>query len=130
MKGDLNLFRQLDKLGNQRKASVCVPKLRGNKPNLVFKVPTCENRESSFSPVRQGGSYNLAAAGSYLIFLALTVKIFQARIIIDITTRFHNLFKNILIFHVSSQIRLSLEDLKEVDFINSEILHELILPSV
>ncbi len=69
-----NLNRQLDKLGSQRKVSVSVPKFR-EKPNLTFKAPTYNLRDSRFLSTRQGGSHNPAAAGLFLIFLALAGKI-------------------------------------------------------
>jgi len=79
-------------------ASVSDPKLRESKPDLAFKAPTCENGETSFSSTRQGGYIYLAAAGLFLMFFALTVKVLREWIIIKITTKFHNLVISILSF--------------------------------
>ncbi len=116
------------------------PKLREIKPNLAFKAPTYENRDSSFFSTRQGGVYYLAAAGPYLIFFALTVnKVLRAWITINIITRFSQPRKNILTHCIFKQILLLLQDLNEVNFsasrirrgeTDSKILHKLILPPV
>lgn len=90
------MFRQLEDYGSLRKVSVSAPKVRESKPDLAFKAPTCENRETSFSSTRQGGSVYSAGAGLYLIFFALTVKVFREWIIIKISTKFYNLVKSFL----------------------------------
>lgn len=74
---------QLVKLGSQSKVSVSAPISRG-KPNLAFKAPTYNNRDSRFLSTRQGGSYTPAFAGLILILLALTVKVSRGKTTIDV----------------------------------------------
>ncbi len=140
-----NLNRQLDKLGSQRKVSVSVPKLR-EKPNLAFKAPTYNLKDSRFLSTRQGGSHNPAAAGLFLIFLALAGKInrIRIRIIIDLTGRLYspvnpvrklgmsflsNGVNNILSYCIFLKTLPFMGDLNGVYPIDTKNLHKFILPS-
>lgn len=104
--------------------SVSVPRLWGEKPNLVFKAPTYENREASFFPARQGGNKNIVAAGPYLLFIVLTVKVLGEWITIkNLTTQLNNPVENIstaLIFRLPNIFN-------GVNYINLHIPHQLIL---
>ena len=124
-----NLNPQLDNLGSQRKVSVSSPK--GRKPNLSFKAPTYSFRDSRHLSTRQGGAQNLAVAGLFLIFLALTVKVLWERTIINnLLCRRYSPANNIHILSYNLFLKTSLlrKEFKGVYFIDVGILHKLILP--
>jgi len=94
-----NLFRQFDGVGSQRKVSVCAPMYRVEMPNLTFKAPTYEKRDSSFFPARQGGNNKkyIRAVEPYLLSIDLTVEFLGGRIIIKSMMWLKSVVKNIVL---------------------------------
>ena len=123
-----NLNRQLEQLGSQRKVSVSAPKLREKKPNLAFKAPTYDFRDSRYLSTRQGGVYYPEVSGLFLIFLALTAKVLRGRTTIDTLSRFCDPVKNILSFCIFLQILPLIEDFNGVYSIDLKTLCKFILP--
>ncbi len=132
---------QLKQLGSQRKTSVSGPKIREQKPYLAFKTPTYSFRDSRFLSTRQGGLYYPAAAGLFLVLLALTVKIHRVKIIINMMGKLYSPVNpvrkpdrsflsdsglNILSYHIFLKILLLMEDLNGVYPIASKNHHKYI----
>ena len=109
------MILQVDNLGNQSKASVCAPENLGvEKPNLVFKVPTYNFRDSSLLATRQGGS-RYWILRLFLFFSALTaipirkffsngVKILRVRTTIDMLFKLCKPLTNPLTYFIPPRI--------------------------
>lgn len=108
------MILQVDNLGNQSKTSVCAPKLREEKPDLVFKVPTYHYRDSSFLTIRQGG-LRFWIFGLFLFFSALTaipikkllsngVKVLRVRTTIDMLFKLCKPLTNPLTYFIPPRI--------------------------
>jgi len=103
---------------------VSAPKFREEKPDLAFKAPTWYFRVSRNLSTRQGGSQYLTDSGMFLIFLALTDKVFRERIIREriIIEMLYGLYSPFL------RILPLQEDLNGVYSIDSRNLRRFILP--
>jgi len=73
VKEEKNLFRQLDKFGSRCKASVERP-VCGNKPDLVFKAPTCKTGIQVFFQHGKVGFF-ISQLRVTIQLLALTVRV-------------------------------------------------------
>ncbi len=97
---------QMEKSGSWRKAGVCAPIRRAEKPDPAFKAPTYVYRDSSILTTRQGGSQYPAFAGllTFMVmivnlvrkFFSNRVKVLLVRTKIEKLWRFRSPVKDVL----------------------------------
>lgn len=121
------MIQQIEQLGSQSKTSMCDPKFRERKPDLVFEAPTYRFRDSIFSSTRQGGFYNPYVMGLVVLYLAMAAKVLWVTKIIEKKDNFFRPLVVRLTRCFSSRITISERYLRGGCFINSKYLHRLIL---